>query len=58
MYGVIQFYIQLHQPLADHSPFLKVLAIKLVIFLSFWQSAAISMGTSTLKFVHPTAVLA
>ena len=58
MYCLIQFYVQLRTPLAEHSPFLKVLAIKLVIFLSFWQSAAISVGTSTLDIVHPNKVLA
>ncbi|KAL1872026.1 hypothetical protein VTK73DRAFT_1694 [Phialemonium thermophilum] len=58
MYCVIQFYFQLRAALAEHSPFLKVLAIKLVIFLSFWQSAAISVGTSTLNLVHPNKVLA
>jgi hypothetical protein len=58
MYCVIQFYVQLRAPLAEHSPFLKVLAIKLVIFLSFWQTAAISVGTSTLNIVHPNEVLA
>ncbi|KAH8884808.1 putative DUF300 domain protein, partial [Thozetella sp. PMI_491] len=58
MYCVIQFYIQLKVPLAVHRPFLKVLAIKLVIFLSFWQSFAISIGTSTLDIVHANEVLA
>jgi hypothetical protein len=58
MYCVIQFYVQLRTPLAEHNPFLKVLAIKLVIFLSFWQTAAISVGTSTLKIVHPNEVIA
>ncbi|OAA57037.1 DUF300 domain containing protein [Niveomyces insectorum RCEF 264] len=58
MYCVIQFYIQMRVRLAEHSPFLKVLAIKLVIFLSFWQSAAISVGTSTLNIVHPNSVIA
>lgn len=58
MFCLIQFYVQLRTPLAEHSPFLKVLAIKLVIFLSFWQSAAISVGTSTLDIVHPNKVLA
>jgi hypothetical protein len=58
MYCVIQFYVQLRGPLAEHSPFLKVLAIKLVIFLSFWQTAAISVGTSTLNLVKPGDVLA
>ncbi|KAH6659528.1 organic solute transporter Ostalpha-domain-containing protein [Truncatella angustata] len=58
MYCVIQFYIQLKEPLAEHKPFLKVLAIKLVIFLSFWQSSAISVGTSTLHLVEASATLA
>lgn len=58
MYCLIQFYVQLRDPLAEHQPFLKVLAIKLVIFLSFWQTIAISLGTSTLHIVSPNAVLA
>ncbi|RKU47600.1 hypothetical protein DL546_007904 [Coniochaeta pulveracea] len=58
MYCVIQFYVQLRTPLAEHKPFLKVLAIKLVIFLSFWQTAAISVGTSTLQIVHANEVIA
>ncbi|CAJ2513636.1 Uu.00g017550.m01.CDS01 [Anthostomella pinea] len=58
MYCVIQFYVQLREPLGDHKPFLKVLAIKLVIFLSFWQSIAISVGTSTLHIVSPNSILA
>lgn len=58
MYCVIQFYVQLREPLAEHKPFLKVLAIKLVIFLSFWQASAISVGTSTLHIVHPNSHLA
>ncbi|KAI0387654.1 DUF300-domain-containing protein [Hypomontagnella monticulosa] len=58
MYCVIQFYVQLREPLTEHKPFLKVLAIKLVIFLSFWQTIAISLGTSTLHIVNPNAVLA
>jgi hypothetical protein len=58
MYCVIQFYIQLREPLAEHKPFLKVLAIKLVIFLSFWQSTAISLGTSTLHLVSANESLA
>lgn len=59
MYCLIQFYIQLRFDLAPHRPFLKVLAIKLVIFLSFWQSFAISILTSsTLKIVEPTKHMA
>ena len=42
MYCLIQFYIQLRLDLAAHSPFLKVVAIKLVIFLSFWQTVRAS----------------
>lgn len=56
-YCVIQFYIQLRKKLSANSPFLKVLSIKLVIFLSFWQTIAISVGTSTLNIVHPNQIL-
>lgn len=38
MYCLIQFYWQLKGDLAEHQPLLKVAAIKLVIFLSFWQT--------------------
>ncbi|KAK7544627.1 organic solute transporter Ostalpha-domain-containing protein [Phyllosticta citribraziliensis] len=46
MYCLIQFYIQLKQDLAQYSPFLKVLCIKLVIFFCFWQSTLIDFLTS------------
>lgn len=42
MYCLIQFYVQLKSDLAKHSPFLKVLCIKLVIFFSFWQNVCSS----------------
>ena len=59
MYLLIQFYIQLRVDLAEHSPFLKVLAIKLVIFLSFWQTFIISILTSsTFSILHANAYLA
>ncbi|RDL36210.1 Uncharacterized protein BP5553_06822 [Venustampulla echinocandica] len=59
MFCLIQFYIQLRKDLAPHSPFLKVLAIKLVIFLSFWQTFLISILTSaTFNVVKPTTTLA
>lgn len=59
MYCVIQFYYQLRFDLAPHRPFLKVAAIKLVIFLSFWQSFLISILTSsTFNVVKTTAKIA
>lgn len=59
MYCLIQFYFQLRVDLAPHRPFLKVAAIKLVIFLSFWQSFLISILTSsTLHVVKVTSKLA
>ncbi|KND92235.1 Transmembrane protein [Tolypocladium ophioglossoides CBS 100239] len=58
MFCLIQFYVQLREPLAEHKLFLKIIAIKLVIFLSFWQASAISVGTSTLNIVHANRVLA
>lgn len=47
MYCLIQFYIQLKDDLTEHKPLLKVVAIKLVIFLSFWQTLLISFLTSS-----------
>ncbi|OOF92150.1 hypothetical protein ASPCADRAFT_210561 [Aspergillus carbonarius ITEM 5010] len=46
MYCLIQFYIQIKDDISQYSPFLKILSIKLVIFLSFWQSTLISFLTS------------
>lgn len=57
MYCVIQFYVQLKNELSDHKPFLKVAAIKGVIFLSFWQSTAISFATSELNILSASAKL-
>ncbi|KAJ6007679.1 hypothetical protein N7540_011655 [Penicillium herquei] len=47
MYCLIQFYIQIKDDIKEHSPFLKILSIKLVIFLSFWQSEVISLLMSS-----------
>jgi len=59
MYSIIQFYVQLKGPLREHRPFLKVLAIKLVVFFSFWQATAISVATSAqLTIVQPNQILA
>ncbi|PMD46667.1 DUF300-domain-containing protein [Hyaloscypha variabilis F] len=55
MYCVIQFYYQLRFDLAPHRPFLKVAAIKAVIFLSFWQSFLISILTSSTFHVVKTS---
>ncbi|KIW89687.1 uncharacterized protein Z519_09843 [Cladophialophora bantiana CBS 173.52] len=46
MYCLIQFYIQIKDDIQQHKPLLKITAIKLVIFLSFWQTIAISFLTS------------
>lgn len=54
MYFIIQFYVQTKTDLAEHRPLLKVTAIKLVIFLSFWQNLLISMLTSS-GAVKPTS---
>src|ERR1700731_4731388 len=58
MYCVIQFYPQLRKPLQPHNPLLKVLAIKLVIFLSFWQTFLISLLTSTFDILKATSTVA
>lgn len=58
MYCVIQFYLQLRKDLAPYSVFLKVLSIKLVIFLSFWQTSIISVLTSSLGIVQAGSTLA
>jgi hypothetical protein len=46
MYCLIQFYVQIKDDIRQHKPLLKITAIKLVIFLSFWQTIAISFLTS------------
>ncbi|OJJ48905.1 hypothetical protein ASPZODRAFT_1344699 [Penicilliopsis zonata CBS 506.65] len=46
MYCLIQFYIQVMNDIAQYEPLLKIVSIKLVIFLSFWQSTVISFLVS------------
>ncbi|MBE3046897.1 OSTA/TMEM184 family protein [Candidatus Bathyarchaeota archaeon] len=59
MYCIIQFYVQMRKPLKHHRPFLKVLAIKLVVFLSFWQITAVSIGTNeSFKLFEPNHIIA
>jgi hypothetical protein len=38
MYSLVQFHVQLKEDLAQHRPFVKVISIKLVMFLVFWQT--------------------
>ena len=47
MYCIIQFYIQLKNDIAPQKPLLKLAAIKLVVFLTFWQTILITLLTST-----------
>ncbi|RHZ44550.1 OSTA/TMEM184 family protein [Aspergillus thermomutatus] len=47
MYCLIQFYYQVKNDISQYSPFLKIVSIKLVIFLSFWQSTLISFLSSS-----------
>ena len=46
MYCLIQFYVQIRHDIKQHKPLLKIAAIKLVIFLSFWQTILLSFLTS------------
>ncbi|OQE14915.1 hypothetical protein PENSTE_c032G05040 [Penicillium steckii] len=57
MYCLIQFYYQIKEDIKDKHPFTKILSIKLVIFLSFWQSIVISFLV-TLGAVHQTKKMA
>ncbi|KAJ5134662.1 hypothetical protein N7448_000318 [Penicillium atrosanguineum] len=47
MYCLIQFYVQINKDIAEYHPFTKILSIKLVIFLSFWQSTFINLLISS-----------
>ncbi|XWX01240.1 hypothetical protein V2A60_009266 [Cordyceps javanica] len=58
MFCLIQVYVQLKEPLKEQKLLIKIVAIKLVVFLSFWQASAISIGTSTLHIVHANRVVA
>eukprot|EP01065_Artemidia_motanka_P045640 TRINITY_DN6746_c0_g1_i1.p1 TRINITY_DN6746_c0_g1~~TRINITY_DN6746_c0_g1_i1.p1 ORF type:complete len:389 (+),score=87.83 TRINITY_DN6746_c0_g1_i1:65-1231(+) len=43
LYGLLYFYIATKEMLKEHKPFYKFLAIKGVIFLSYWQSLGIAI---------------
>jgi len=53
LYCLVMFYHELIVPLADIKPFVKFVAIKCIIFLSFWQSVLISV-LSELGAIEPT----
>lgn len=57
MVCIVQVYVQLREPLADQKLFTKILAIKLVVFLVLWQTVLISVGTSNLHVIKPTATV-
>ncbi|KAI5296417.1 hypothetical protein KEM52_002829 [Ascosphaera acerosa] len=57
MYCLIQFYTQLKEDIAQHKPLLKLISIKLVIFLSFWQSIILNWLIAGGK-IHPTKKIA
>ncbi|KAI5459759.1 organic solute transporter Ostalpha-domain-containing protein [Mariannaea sp. PMI_226] len=57
MVCIVQVYAQLREPLVDQKLFTKILAIKLVIFLVLWQTVLLSVGTSTMHVIKPTATI-
>ncbi|KAI5291745.1 hypothetical protein KEM54_000805 [Ascosphaera aggregata] len=53
MYCLIQFHTQLKEGIAEYQPLLKLVSIKLVIFLSFWQTIILDWLTAG-GTIHPT----
>lgn len=53
MYCLVQFYMQLKDDLVEHKPFLKITAVKLVIFLSFWQTVRNPIRTFGIRSLTP-----
>ncbi|KAK0545414.1 hypothetical protein OC845_005113 [Tilletia horrida] len=43
MYCVVQFYLPISEELKPYEPVLKFLAVKAVVFLTFWQESFLSM---------------
>lgn len=59
MMSIIQTYVQMKEDLSQYNPLLKIVAIKLVIFLSFWQNFVLNILTSpNLNAITPTKYLA
>tara|TARA_R110002003_G_scaffold116_4_gene10091 strand:- start:2524 stop:3540 length:1017 start_codon:yes stop_codon:yes gene_type:complete len=57
MYCLVQFYVQLKEDFASHQPALKVLCIKLVMFLVFWQTWLLGLLSRKKGPLQPTAYL-
>ncbi|KZT33422.1 DUF300-domain-containing protein [Sistotremastrum suecicum HHB10207 ss-3] len=53
MYCLIQLYVQISEPIKEHKPMLKLVSIKAVVFLTFWQSVIIS-GFSVIGLIKDT----
>eukprot|EP01113_Clastostelium_recurvatum_P015403 TRINITY_DN1857_c0_g1_i4.p1 TRINITY_DN1857_c0_g1~~TRINITY_DN1857_c0_g1_i4.p1 ORF type:complete len:382 (-),score=57.21 TRINITY_DN1857_c0_g1_i4:38-1183(-) len=47
MFSLVQFYLLVRQDIQDYKPGSKFLAVKFVVFLSFWQGIAISLLART-----------
>ena len=56
MYCILQFYWQVRNSIAQYRPVWKVVAIKLVIFLSFWQTIMVSFLSSA-GVISPSKLL-
>jgi hypothetical protein len=54
LYCLMQFYKQLKEDLAPHNPFIKSLSIKLIMFLSYWQTWILNLVPYDEKPVSPT----
>ncbi|KAG0197864.1 hypothetical protein BGX28_008640 [Mortierella sp. GBA30] len=52
-YFLIMFYFTIREDLKEYSPFYKFLAVKLVVFFSFWQSVLIE-GLVFFQFIKAT----
>ncbi|KAF2030787.1 DUF300-domain-containing protein [Setomelanomma holmii] len=57
MYCVMQFYVQLKEDLAPYRGSLKVLCIKLVLFVMFWQTWLLGLLSRKKGPLQPTAYL-
>ena len=42
MYALIAFYLVIHHDIEHHNPFYKIVAVKAVVFATFWQSIILS----------------